>query len=115
MSEVLLLLPACAVALAAATYAQVRIGHQVEGPGWVAIVRAALALVGAALGAMVATGHTSMTDAGVPTMTLVFLTVFGAVHVPAAVILHLKRLRGQIPNARDSRVRGEPESSQPGS
>lgn len=76
--------------LAIAGYAQLRIADFTAGAGRIAAARAALVLTGIAFG-YVATLR--FADANVPPL-VVFLAGFGLVHVPAALILFVKRRRG---------------------
>lgn len=85
------LLVAATVLLALAGYAQTRIPALTAGRSKALLTRLVLALVGAALGYVaVASYPVQGTDA-----VLTFLAGFGVVHVPAAIILFLKRRRGE--------------------
>jgi hypothetical protein len=76
--------------LAAAAYAQVEIPHHTAGAGKVLLTRALLIAVGLAFGVVSAAAYS--TD---PLLaTLVFLMAFGTVHIPAAIILLIKHLKG---------------------
>jgi len=75
--------------LAAAGYAQYRVPFHTVSAARANLVRAVLTLVGLALG-YVATFYASDT----PGAIVAFLTGFGIVHLPAAVILFVKHGRG---------------------
>ncbi len=76
--------------LAAAAYAQHQIPRFTESPRAALLTRLGLLVLGIVFGYIAAdTFH----DAGVPGV-LPFLLGFGAVHVPAALILVFKRARG---------------------
>jgi hypothetical protein len=79
-----------AVMLAAAAYAQYRIPRHTTGGRKALVARAVLAVVGLAFGYVMSAY--AQTQAGA---WLAFLSGFGAVHVPAAVILYLKSIRGR--------------------
>ena len=79
-----------ALLLALAAYAQLRIPDFTAGRGRSVAARAALAFTGLAFG-YVATLRFGNAD--VPPL-VVFLAGFGLVHVPAAMILFIKRRRG---------------------
>jgi hypothetical protein len=75
--------------LAAAVYAQRHLPRYVAGAGRARILRGVLIVSGLAVGSL------AMTYATQPMVAvLAFLSGFGAVHVPAAVILFLKRASG---------------------
>jgi hypothetical protein len=82
--------PAAVILMAIAAYAQRRIRFH-TAPSCVALTRAILALIGAAFGYVAAatSGATGLTA------LLAFLAGFGVVHVPAAIILFFKRIRGE--------------------
>jgi len=85
---------AIAVALlGVAAYAQYRIAFQTARLRGVVTTRLALAVVGAALGYVLA--RSAATEAGA---LLTFVQGFGLVHVPAALILLLKHARGEAPS-----------------
>lgn len=77
------------VLLAVALYAQWRIGAHTRGNARIVATRLFLALVAAAFGWTLSAGATVEAE-----RLLVFLAGFGMVHVPAAVILFIKRRRG---------------------
>lgn len=77
-----------ALLVAVAAYAQHRIPRHTAGLTKIWLARGVLALVGTAFGYMVSRGHA---DTG---RILAFLCGFGAVHVPAAIILFVKGRRG---------------------
>jgi hypothetical protein len=87
----LLLGIAAAALLSIAGYAHYRVPfHTAEGSRTM-LTRGVLALVGLAFGYVMAAYY-----AGPPShLPLVFLAGFGAVHVPAAIILFVKRARGE--------------------
>jgi hypothetical protein len=77
--------------LALAAYAQYRTGFHTATPLQAAIARLTLVLVG------IGFGWTTLLWAMQPAAWLnavIFLTAFGLVHVPAAVVLYIKRQRG---------------------
>ena len=78
-----------ALHLAAAVYAQRRLPSYVAGTRRAAGLRVVLLLAGIAVGSL-ATVYAAQPHVAV----LAFLSGFGAVHVPAAVILFLKRAQG---------------------
>ena len=78
-----------ALHLAAAVYAQRHLPHYVAGARRAAGLRALLIVAGLAVG-LLATVSAAQPHVAV----LAFLSGFGAVHVPAAVILFLKRASG---------------------
>jgi len=80
--------------LAAAGYAQWRIPRFEATRSGVMLTRGILVLVGVAFGFVSAVYYASP----VLPAPLVFLSAFGLVHVPAAVILALKRKRGELPS-----------------
>lgn len=82
-----------AVLLAAAAYAQSHIPRFTANARNVTIARLTLLVVGVALGYVSATVYPLTGLAAV----LAFLSGFGAVHVPAAFILLIKRGRGAGP------------------
>ena len=75
--------------LATAGYAQVQIPRFTAGSGKIALTRSILVVIGIAFGLLTAGPYAS---ALLPTV-LAFLIGFGAVHVPAAIILFVKRER----------------------
>jgi hypothetical protein len=78
-----------AVMLTVAGYAQYRIPLHTSSSAQAALTRIVLVLVGLAF------GYVSTAYADTPTNSvLAFLAAFGLVHVPAAMILFLKRVRG---------------------
>jgi len=78
-----------ALHLAAAVYAQRRLPHYVAGVRRARALRAVLIVTGLSVGSL-ATMYAAQPHVAV----LAFLSGFGAVHVPAAVILFLKQARG---------------------
>lgn len=78
-----------ALHLAAAAYAQRNLPRHVAGRRRVLVLRVVLLLTGIAVGSL-ATVYSAQSHVAI----LAFLSGFGAVHVPAAVILLLKRARG---------------------
>jgi len=76
--------------LGAAVYAQRRLPRYVLGGRRAQALRAVLILAGIAVGALAMMYATQP-----PVAVLAFLSGFGAVHVPAALILFLKRARGE--------------------
>lgn len=80
-----------ALLLALAGYAQYRIGHHTATRSKALLTRAVLALVGIALGYVGAATYPEDRVA----VLLAFLAGFGVVHAPAAVILFVKRARGE--------------------
>jgi hypothetical protein len=87
--EPVLLALAAALLLAVALYAQRQIGNFTKGYWRIAGTRAVLGAVGIGFGLVFAAKGEG------PLMgTLTFLTGFGLVHVPAAIILFIKRRRG---------------------
>ncbi|MGQ0652182.1 MAG: hypothetical protein ACT4P4_07950 [Betaproteobacteria bacterium] len=80
-----------AVLIALAAYAQIHIPDHTAKRSNTVLVRSLLAIVGAALGGLAAAADR---DSGVPA-PLLFLAGFGLVHAPAAIILFVKRLRGE--------------------
>ena len=89
MSTPLLAITA-ALLLAAAGYAQHRVQAHTAGRFNALLTRATLILVGVAFGFLSAAYAGNTTD-----VALAFLCGFGLVHVPAAIILFLKRARGE--------------------
>ena len=79
------------VALSAAVYAQLRIPAHTSGRAKVAWTRGILIVVGLALGYIGL--HAYQEPFGIRTV-LAFVIGFGVAHVPAAIILFLKRSRG---------------------
>jgi hypothetical protein len=88
MEDTLLAL-AAALLLAVAIYAQRQIGNFTKGSPRTAATRLILGAVGIGFGLVSAARAESPLSA-----TLVFLIGFGLVHVPAALILFIKRRRG---------------------
>jgi hypothetical protein len=87
----LLLMIAAAALLTAAGYAHFRIPFHSDSAQKILLTRAVLALVGILFGyVMAASVQTDPTGD-----LLIFLAGFGAVHVPSAVILFVKRRRGE--------------------
>ncbi len=80
--------------LAAAGYAQWRIPRFEATRSGVILARGVLILVGVAFGFVSAVYYASP----VFPAPLVFLSAFGLVHLPAAIILVLKRKRGESPS-----------------
>ena len=78
-------------ALAVALYAQYRIPFHTRGTGKRAFAHLLLIAVGAGFGWVTATVYTETQGSE---RLFAFLTGFGVVHVPAAVILFIKRERG---------------------
>lgn len=77
-----------AALLAAALYAQHRVAFHTAGAGRVLLTRAVLAIVGMLLGAVAAGLAPDRASAAIA-----FAQGFGLAHVPAALILFLKRAR----------------------
>lgn len=88
--DMLLLSLAALLLVGTAVYVQARIPAFTEGAAKVVTARALLALVGIGFG-MTAAAYV----AGGPPQVLAFLTGFGLVHVPAAIILFVKGRRGE--------------------
>ena len=86
----LLSLLATAGLLAAAVYAQYRLPRHTSGARKALAARAVLAAVGAAFGYVMAYAQSG------PGAWLAFFAGFGAVHLPAAVILFVKGARGAV-------------------
>jgi hypothetical protein len=86
----LLLGTGVALLLTLVGYVHYRIPFHTAGASRVLLTRGVLALVGLALGAVMALSY----GADYPSALLVFLAGFGAVHFPAAVILFVKHARG---------------------
>lgn len=82
---------ATVILLAAAAYAHFSISRHTKGAVNRAVLRGILIAVGIAFGYVTTTYYTPAD--GVRTL-LAFLSAFGLVHAPAAVILFLKRRRG---------------------
>jgi hypothetical protein len=91
LMEMLLWILTAAVLLSAAGYAQLRIPRFTAGTTRVALTRAVLIVVGIAFGYVAAR---TVADGQTIPASLVFLTSFGLVHFPAAIILFIKRERG---------------------
>ncbi|HVL77537.1 MAG TPA: hypothetical protein VM406_16105 [Noviherbaspirillum sp.] len=72
-----------------ALYAQMQIGSHTRGAGRVALTRLLLLAVGLAFGWVVSANAVEPAE-----RFLVFVAGFGMVHVPAAVILFIKKRRG---------------------
>jgi hypothetical protein len=89
MSLLFAMLLLAAAHMAVAAYAQLRIPRHTVGSR-VRLARALLLGVGTAVGALAASNFTDPLPA-----VLAFLIGFGAVHVPAALILLIKRERGE--------------------
>jgi hypothetical protein len=82
---------ATAALVAAAIYAQYRIPAHTSGTAKIALTRLLLIVIGVAFGYVL---EQTYADArGLPPV-LVFLAGFGLVHLPAAIILFIKRARG---------------------
>ena len=79
-----------AAAMFAAVYAQLQIPRFTAGPRAALLTRAGLLMLGLVFGYVAAD---NLGDAGMPPL-LTFLIGFGAVHVPAALILLIKRAGG---------------------
>lgn len=78
--------------LTAAGYAQLRIAQSTKSARAALITRLLLALVGLAFGYVTAAQSSAVSYASA---LAAFLAGFGAVHFPAAVILFVKRARGE--------------------
>lgn len=78
-----------ALLVGAALYAQRQLATFTRGAGSVLLTRAVLALVGLGFGFVSMRYAQTDVDAA-----LAFVAGFGLVHVPAAIILRLKRARG---------------------
>jgi hypothetical protein len=85
LNEILVIL-ITALLLGAAVYAQYRIPRHTAGAGKIALARGILLVTGLALGSVFAASYA---DDHVLAL-LAFLVGFGAVHIPAAVILFVK-------------------------
>jgi hypothetical protein len=83
--ETPVMIAAAAMLLWTAAYAQLRIARYTASARAAAATRALLAAVG------IAFGYVCVRIAGSIAPALVFATAFGIVHVPAAIILFLKR------------------------
>jgi hypothetical protein len=79
-----------AIVLAAAAYAQIEIPRFTASARAVLLTRVGLVVLGLVFGYVAAD---NLGDAGMPPL-LTFLVAFGAVHVPAALILLIKRAGG---------------------
>ena len=79
------------VLLAVAAYAHLRLAYHTATPRHALAARAVLVLVGIGLGW---TATLWIPEASSAVKTVAFLSAFGIVHVPAAVILLIKRRRG---------------------
>lgn len=77
--------------LAVAAYAQYRIPSHTAGTARIVLTRVTLIAVGLAVGYVAARNYA---DAPGLVLVLIFLTGFGLVHLPAAVVLFIKRQRG---------------------
>lgn len=77
--------------LAVAAYAHLRLAYHTATPGQAWVARTVLLLVGVGLGW---TATLWIPDASPAVKIVAFLSAFGIVHVPAAVILFIKRRRG---------------------
>jgi hypothetical protein len=87
--DLVVALLATAALLGAAGYAQYRIPFHTAGRPSVRLTRGVLATLGLAVGFVMAASHPD------PALQpLLFLAGFGAVHLPAAAILFVKRARG---------------------
>lgn len=87
-----LLLPVAAAGLAAAFYTHLRLGALVRGARRAMGLRLFLIALGIGVGvALIATPTPE-------SRTLVFVIGFGLAHVPPALVLMLKRLRGERPS-----------------
>ena len=85
--DIILLLPVCAVLIAAALYAHIRIPRYTAGPRKATTAHAILVVVGIAAGTVGALIYRAE-----PLLALLGLLIgFGVVHVPAALILFLKQ------------------------
>ena len=81
---------AAALGLAAAAYAQQQIPRFTASPRSALLMRAGLVVLGLVFGYVAAD---NFGDTGAPAL-MTFLIGFGAVHVPAALILFFKRAAG---------------------
>jgi hypothetical protein len=79
-----------ALCLGAAVYAQYRIPRHTAGAGRIALARGILLVTGLVLGSVFAASYAD-DHAGA---LLAFLVGFGAVHIPAAIILFVKSQGG---------------------
>ena len=79
-----------ALALAAAAYAQLEVPRLTASARAALLTRAGLVVLGLVFGYVAAD---NLSDAGMPPV-LTFLIAFGSVHVPAALILLIKRAGG---------------------
>lgn len=92
--EVLALLPIAAAVLLAAGYAHRRLPGLSGSVSGLWLARGLLVGTGVGFGlAMVASASVMAGDLGIVTAMLVFLSGFGVVHVPAALIMIIKRAR----------------------
>lgn len=91
--NLLMMILLAALLLAAAAYAQQQIARYTANPRQTLLTRALLLAVGVASGAVSAAVY----DKDTATVVLAFISGFGAVHVPAAFILLIKRARGSGP------------------
>jgi hypothetical protein len=82
-----------AVVVAAAIYAQHRIGAHTASPRNAMLTRVVLAVVGIALACVAVLSAPPGVSA-----PMLFVQAFGVVHVPAAIILFFKRARGEEPS-----------------
>lgn len=88
MAEILMVLVA-GLLVALALYAQMEIGRFTAGAIRAGVARTLLVVVGIGFGLVSAASAD-----GTPSKILVLLIGFGAVHVPTAAILFIKRQRG---------------------
>jgi hypothetical protein len=88
--DAVLVAPFAVAALAAAGYAQYRVSFHTTSRGRALVLRLLLGGVGIAFGTVNAIAY----GAFLPP-PLLFALSFGIVHVPAAIILELKRRRGR--------------------
>ena len=89
---ILLLLLTVAL-LAAAIYAQCRLGQQATSINRVWLARLVLIVAGLALGYVMTFYYVRMEGSAA---VITFLFAFGLAHVPAALVLWVKRQRGEI-------------------
>ena len=86
------LFPLALAGLGVTFYTHLRLGDYVRGQWQTLALRLLLALIGIGVGIMAV--YTSVEPAPV----LPFLTGFGLVHLPPALVLILKRMRGESPS-----------------
>lgn len=90
--DVMLAVILVAPLIAAAAYAHHRLPIHTRHAGWAWVTRLVLLGVGFALGALFAAGWGQQ---GYPEKWIAFLGGFGLAHLPAALILFMKRRRGE--------------------